>query len=57
MKKIRIKHHKIVFTVLILILCLLSVLYYDLIFRTSYAKEEFSNQVVKVAEQNENCIL
>ena len=56
MKKIRIKHHKIVFTVLILILCLLSVLYYDLIFRTSYAKEEFSNQVVKVAEQNENPI-
>ncbi len=56
MKKIRIKHHKIVLTVLILILCLLSVLYYDLIFRTSYAKEEFSNQIVKVAEQNENPI-
>ncbi len=56
MKKIRIKHHKIVFTILILILCVLSFLYYDLIFKTSFAKDEFSNQVVKVAEQNENPI-
>ena len=56
MKKIKIKHHKIVFTILILILCVLSFLYYDLIFKTSFAKDEFSNQVVKVAEQNENPI-
>ncbi len=56
MRKIKIKHHKIVFTILILILCILSFLYYDLIFKTSYAKDEFTNQVVKVAEQNENPI-
>ncbi len=56
MKKIKIKHHKIVFTILILILCVLSFLYYDLIFKASYAKDEFTNQVVKVAEQNENPI-
>ncbi len=56
MKKIRIKNHKIVFTILILILCILSLLYYDLIFRNSYAKDEFSNQVVQIAEQNENPI-
>ena len=56
MKKIKIKHHKIVFTILILILCILSFLYYDLIFKTSYAKDEFTNQVVKDAEQNENTI-
>ena len=56
MKKLRIKHHKIVFTILILILCVLSFLYYDLIFKTSFAKDELSNQVVKVAEQNENPI-
>ena len=56
MRKIKIKHHKIVFTILILILCILLFLYYDLIFKTSYAKDEFTNQVVKVAEQNENPI-
>ena len=56
MKKIRIKHHKTVLTIFILLLCVLSFLYYDLIFRTSYAKDEFSNQVEKIAEQNENPI-
>ena len=56
MKKIKIKHHKTFFTICILILCVLSFLYYDLIFRTSYAKDEFSNQVEKIAEQNENPI-
>ena len=56
MNKIKIKHPKIVFTILILILCVLSILYYDLIFKKTYAKDEFTNQVVKIAEQNENPI-
>ena len=56
MKKIKIKHHKTVLIIFILLLCILSFLYYDLIFRTSYAKDEFSSQVEKIAEQNENPI-
>ena len=56
MKKIKIKHHKTVLTIFILLLCVLSFLYYDLIFRVSYAKDEFSTQVEKIAEQNENPI-
>ena len=56
MKKIRIKHHKTVLTIFILLLCVLSFLYYDLIFKVSYAKDEFSTQVEKIAEQNENPI-
>lgn len=56
MKKIKIKNHKIVFTILILILCITSILYYDLIFKTSLAKSSYSNQVVELAEQNENPI-
>ena len=56
MKKIKIKHHKTVFTILILLLCVLSFLYYDLIFRVTYAKDEFSTQMEKIAEQNENPI-
>ena len=56
MKKIKIKHHKTVLIIFILLLCILSFLYYDLIFITSYAKDKFSSQVEKVAEQNENPI-
>ncbi len=56
MKKIKIKHHKTIFTILILLLCVLSFLYYDLIFRVTYAKDEFSTQMEKIAEQNENPI-
>ena len=56
MKKIRIKHHKTVLTIFILLLCILSFLYYDLIFKASYAKDEFSTQVEKIAKQNENPI-
>ena len=54
MKKIKIKHHKTVMTILIILLCLLAFLYYDLIFRTSYAKDEFSTQMEKIAEQTGN---
>ena len=56
MKKIKIKHHKIFLTIFILLLCILSFLYYDLIFKFSYAKDEFSTQVEKIANQNENPI-
>ncbi len=56
MKKIRITHHKTVLTIFVLILCILFFLYYDLIFKASYAKDEFSTQVEKIAEQNENPI-
>ena len=56
MKKIKIKHHKTVLIIFILLLCVLSFLYYDLIFKVSYAKDEFSTQVEKIAEQTENPI-
>ena len=56
MKKLKIKNHRAVLTVLILILCLLSFLYYDLIFRVSYASNYFATQAEKIAEQNDNPI-
>lgn len=56
MKKFKIKNHRAVLTVLILILCLLSFLYYDLIFRVSYASNYFATQAEKIAEQNDNPI-
>lgn len=56
MKKIRIKHPKTILIIFILLMCTLSFLYYDLIFKVSYAKDEFVTQVEKIAEQNENPI-
>ena len=56
MKKIKVKNHKLVLTILILILCILSVLYYDLIFRETFARDLFTNQVVELAQANEKPI-
>ena len=56
MKKIKVKNHRIVFVILILILFILSFLYYDLIFKVTYAKDKYSSQVMEVAEQNKNPI-
>lgn len=56
MKKIRIKNYKLVFTILILILCVTSFLYYDLVFKKVFAREEFTKQIVKSAEENKNPI-
>ena len=50
------RNSKKILVVLILILCVLAYCYYDLIFHESFAREDFSNQVVKMAEQNENPI-
>ena len=40
MKKIRIKNYKLVFTILILILCVTSFLYYDLVFKEVFARQK-----------------
>ncbi len=50
--KIKIRHTKIAFTVLILVL-ILCILSYSYIFYKSYCKEDFINQSLKIAEQNQ----
>ncbi len=50
--KIKIKHTKIAFTILIILL-LLCILAYSYIFYISYARDEFINQSLKIAEQNQ----
>ena len=50
--KIKIRRTKLAFTTLILLL-LLCVFAYSYIFYVSYCKEEFINQSLKIAEQNQ----
>lgn len=50
--KIKIKHTKIAFTILIILL-LLCILTYSYIFYVSYCKENFVTSSLKIAEQNE----
>lgn len=55
-KKIKIKNTKLIFVIFIMILCILALCYYNFVFYSSYAKNLYTNQVVKMAEQNENPI-
>ena len=55
-KNFVLKNSKIILIILILILVVLAYFYYTLIIHESFAKEDFTNQVVKMAEQNENPI-
>ena len=50
------RNSKIILIILIVILVVLAYFYYNLIFHESFAREDFTNQVVKIAEQNENPI-
>lgn len=51
-KKIRIKHTKLTFCILILLL-ILCILSYSYIFYVSYSKDQFVNESMKIAEQNQ----
>ena len=55
-KKIKIKNEKTIFTIFIVVLLILSFLYYHFIFYNIYAKNTFANDAVNIAEQNENPI-
>lgn len=56
MKKIKIKNEKLVFGILFTALFILALLYYNFVFYTSYARNAFANEVLKIAEENENSI-
>ena len=55
MKKIKIKHEKLLLAALIILL-ILSILGYDYIFYTSYARDEFFQTSLKIANQNQNSV-
>ena len=55
MKKIKIKHEKLLLATLIILL-ILSILGYAYIFYTSYARDEFFQTSLKIANQNQNSV-
>lgn len=55
MKKIKIKHDKLLLALLIVLLILLS-LCYAYLFYTSYARDEFFRTSLKIANQNQNSV-
>lgn len=56
MKKFKIKNERLVFTILIITLFLVFLLYYNLIFSVSFARNSFANEMIEIADENEKPI-
>lgn len=54
MKKLKMKNLKIVLAILLVILCILAVVCYNVVLYTHFVKENFAEEAVKIAEGNEN---
>lgn len=55
-KKFNIKNERAIFTILIILLFILVFIYCNFILATSFARNSFANEAVKIAEENENPI-
>ena len=56
MKKIKIKNERLLFTILIISAFVVFLLYYNLIFSVIMAKNAFANEMVAIADENEESI-
>lgn len=56
MKKIEIKNERLVFTILLIALFVVFILYYNFVFSEVLAKNSFANQMIDIADENENPI-
>lgn len=56
MKKIPIKNERLVFTLLIIALFIIFLLYYNCVFSVVFARSSFTNQMVEISDSNENSI-
>ena len=54
--KLNMKKAKIIFVILLIFLCILSVLYYNFVLYTKSAIDKFANDHIRIVEQNENPI-
>lgn len=52
----KIKNVKLAFAILIILLFAIFLLYYNFILITSFAKNKFANEVIEIADENENSI-
>lgn len=56
MKKIKIKNERLIFSVLIILLFIIFLLYYNFIFSSVFARNAFADEMIEIAEENENPI-
>ena len=56
MKKIKIKNERLVFTILIITLFVVFLLYYNLVFSVVFARNTFANEMIEIADENEKTI-
>ena len=55
-KKIKVKNERLLFAVLLIALFIVFVLYYNFVFSEVLARNTFANQMIEIADQNENPI-
>ena len=56
MKKIHIKNERLIFTLLIIALFIIFLLYYNFVFSVVFAINSFTNQMVEISDGNENSV-
>ncbi len=56
MKKLKIKNERLVFTILIIALFVVFLLYYNLVFSVVLARNNFANEMIQLSDENENSI-
>ncbi len=56
MKKFKIKNEKLFFTILIIALFIIFLLYYNLVFSVVFARNAFANEMIEISDENENPI-
>ena len=56
MIKLKIRNERLVFTILIIALFFVFLLYYNLIFSKVFAKNSFANEMIQIADENEKSI-
>ena len=56
MKKIHIKNERLIFTLLIIALFIIFLLYYNFVFSVVFARNSFTNQMVEISDGNENSV-
>ena len=56
MKKLKIKNERLVFTILIITLFIVFLLYYNLVFSVVFARNTFANEMIEISDENEDPI-
>ena len=56
MKKFKIPNERLFFTILIIALFIIFLLYYNLVFSVVFARNAFANEMIEIADENEDTI-